>query len=58
MIPLYLARIRGGMVKQPLRCAILFVQKHADRRKESSSDGEKEEELMDVESDAAVRTTH
>ena len=65
MIPLHLALIRGGMAKRPLRCAILVVQKHADRRKarngdddSCSSDGENEEELMDVESDAAIRTTH
>ena len=35
MIPLHLARISGGMVKPPLRCAML-VQEHADRRKETS----------------------
>ena len=65
MIPLHLARIRGGMANPPLRFAILFVQKHADRRKKTrngdhscSSDREKEERLMGVESDAAFRTTH
>ena len=66
MIPLHLARIRGGMANPPLRCAILFVQKHADEKKKKRrngdhscpSDGEKEEELMGVESDGAIRTTH
>ena len=33
MIPLHLARIRGGMANPPLRCAILFVQNHADEKK-------------------------
>ena len=33
MIPLHLARIRGGMANPPLRCAVLVVQKHADRKK-------------------------
>ena len=53
------------MAKPPLRCAILFVQKHADRRKarsgdddSCSSDGENDEELMGVESDVAIRATH
>ena len=65
MIPLHLARIRRGRANPPLRWAIVFVQKHADKRKKSRngdhscpSDGEKEEELMGVESDAAIRTTH
>ena len=48
MIPLHLALISGGMVKPPLRYAILFVQKPRNGDNSYSSDGKKEEELMGV----------
>ena len=53
------------MAKPPLRGAMLYVQEHADTEEKEprngddscSSDGVKEEELMVVKSDAAIRTT-
>ena len=66
MIPLAPCADKGGYCKSTTSvCDTLCSEAHADRRKKArngdhscSSDGEKEEELMDMRSDAAIRTTH
>ena len=65
MIPLHLARIRGGLAKEPFRCAMLFVQEHADIIKGTSQRWwflilrrGKGRGSMGLGSDAAIRTIH
>ena len=65
MIPLHLARIRGawqihhfGVRYYLFRSTRTEEKKPRNGDHSCSSDGEKEEENMGVESDAAIRTTH